>query len=74
MLVFFLFYLRTILAFSQRQISVTVGRKYFIFISDLKLGLNLLLIQITQIKQVGIKNEQMAYHSFSIMNIICNKN
>ena len=41
-----------------------------IFIPDLKLGLKLLLIQITQIKQVGIENEQMlASYSFSIMSV-----
>ena len=72
MLVFLLFDFAHDFSFqSERdQISVNVGRKNCIFISDLKLGLKLLLIQITQIKQVGIENEQMlASYSFSIMSV-----
>ena len=59
MLVFLLFDFAHDFSFqSERdQISVNVGRKNCIFISDLKLGLKLLLIQITQIKQVSRMNK-----------------
>ena len=70
MLVFLLFAHDFSFQSETDQISVTVGRKNCIFVSDLKLGLKLLLIQITQIKQVGIENEQMlASYSFSIMSV-----
>ena len=55
---------------SERSDFSHCWQEKFIFIPDLKLGLKLLLIQITQIKQVGIENEQMlASYSFSIMSV-----